>query len=259
MPVAYSAVLNPSRVELACICQLPVANLLEFANWHQAAVFQLPIQLLCSKALSIRIDIWLPAVSCQFARTDELGTSCLLPVSIHLLFSIITSNRIGIWLPAASCLIHKNLRISIRLPSASYLFSCYALKPSQSELISDCQLPAANSPVLTNWELAAFCRLLNHLVYFITTSNRIGWLPVANAQEFANRHLAAVCLLPIHVWCSKPLANRIGIWLPVANSQEFANLHLAAVCRFSFNRLKPSKIRLEADCQLPIAKFTRIC
>ena len=79
-------------------------------------------------------------------------------------------------------------------------------------------MPVANSPGLTNLQLAAFCRLSIYLLFSITASrlpqNELAsdcQLPVAYSQEFANWHLAAVCLLPIQVLCYKPLSNRIGI------------------------------------------------
>ena len=133
------------------------------------------------------------------------------------------SIRIGIWLPVALP-IHKNLRIGNWLPFASCLYSFNSYKPFQIILATGCQLAVANLPGFTNWQLAAVCRLLIHLLFSLTASNRIGiYLPVVR---------------PIHL--------RIGIWLPLGSSL------------FSCYALNPSQIELaSASCQLPIHKNLR--
>ena len=176
---------------------------------------------------NFRIGIWLPDIICQFTKTDELATNCLF----------------------VGC-----------------LFSYNILKPFQIELASDCQLPDANSPGLTNLQLGDFCRLPNHLLFSTIASNRIGiWLPATRCQFARTDEFATSCLIPVAYstvilynclkpnWhltasCHWPINKnlRIGIWLPFAN------------CLFRCCALNPSQFELASGCQLR-CQFTRIC
>ena len=122
LSVAYSAVMLQNPPE---------------SNWHLTASCHLSIQLLSNTTLSNRIGIWLPVISCRFARTDELATSCLLPVA----------------------------------------YSPVILYNSEIELTSDSQLSVANSQDFLknfNWHLAAVCHLPILLLCSKTLSNQIG-------------------------------------------------------------------------------------
>ena len=182
---------KPPQIELASGCHLPVANSLECANRHLAAVCKVPI-----------------------------------PISAFIVLNPLKSN----WHLAASCQlpIHTNRRISIWLPFAGFLSSFYCFKPTQIELASGCQLPVANShkqakasgcrlpvsylafivlnPLKSNWHLAASCQLPIH------TNRRISiWLP------FAGFLSSFYCFKPSQI----ELAS--GCQLPVANSHKQAN------------------------------------
>ena len=140
--------------------------------------------------------------------------------------------------------IHKNIRIGIWQPFASFPFSFISLKPSQIELATGIS-----------------CHF-----------NRIDELATSGGFPFAclpvipfnclksNRQLSASCQLPIHknfqigirlpftgslfsCYALKPSRDVLArsYQLPVANSLEFANWHLAAVLQllFTFNNLNP--------------------
>ena len=181
---------------------MPVANSPGLTNWQLVAVCRLPIHLLLYITASNRIGISLPVVRCRFT-------------SLRII--------IIIWLPFASCLFN------------CYEFSCYTLKPSWVELAFGCQMPFANSPGLTNWQVAALCRLPFHLLFSITTSNRIGiWLPVASCQLPIHKNLRICIWLPF-ISClfrcyALKTSNRIGILLPVAICQFTRICALASGC-----------------------------
>ena len=134
--------------------------------------------------------------SCQFARTDELAYSYRWPITYSpiTLHNCLKSNRHL----TASCRspIHKNFQIGIWLPFFCCLFSCFALKPSEIELASDCQLSVANSPGLTNLQSAVFGGCL-----FTCYSLKLSQLELASV---------AIYQLPIH------RNLRFGIWLSFA-------------------------------------------
>ena len=211
------------------------------------------------------------AADCQFPDANspglmnlQLAALCRLP--IQLSFSITASNRIGN--PTASCHLpsNKNLRIGIWLPFASCLFRCYALKPSQFELASGCQLPfaiAINKILrIGNWLPFASC--LYSFNSYKPSQIKLATgcqLAVANLPGFTNWQLAAVCRLPIYLLFSltasnrisicppvvRPIHLRIGIWLPLGS------------CLFSCYALHPSQNRIGIWLPVASCQFTRIC
>ena len=158
--------------------------------------------------------------------TDVLVHSYQWPATYPrvILYNCLKSNRHL----TASCRLpmHKTFQIGIGPPFVCCLFSCYALKPSQTELASDCQLSVANSPGLTNLQPAVFDGCL-----FTYYSLKLPQIELA---------FTAIYKLPIH----KNL--RFGIWL------------LFACCLFRCYALNPFQIKLTSDCQWPIHKKLQI-
>ena len=142
---------KPPQIELASGCHLPVANSLECANRHLAAVCKVPFNFNCFKLSQAFIVLnplksnWHLAASWQLpiCANRHLAAVCKVSYLAFIVLNPLKSN----WHLATSCQlpIHTNRRISIWLPFAGFLSSFYCFKPSKIELASGCQLPVANS------------------------------------------------------------------------------------------------------------------
>ena len=106
---------------MASKCQMSVANLQEFA-----AVFQIFIQLFCSKPSQIELTtgIWLPVANSTKNKFANWHLAAICQLTIQLLGSKPLSNLINIWRPVANspglANWHPESEVSCHLPVADW-------------------------------------------------------------------------------------------------------------------------------------------